>query len=125
MSVFKIKSWLMSVCTLSLLSCGILEEKTPVTIGEESCNQEASTNVLYTFVGRSNRIYFHTDQDKCGGKSTYCRERHLDEVTVQGNGSELLSIQEMVTANEDKVYLTYQALQVGEATISFNVVTTN
>ena len=125
MSVFKIKSWLMSVCTLSLLSCGILEEKTPVTIGEESCNQEASTNVLYTFVGRSNRIYFHTDQDKCGGKSTYCRERHLDEVTVQGNGSELLSIQEMVTVNEDKVYLTYQALQVGEATISFNVVTTN
>lgn len=122
--VFSVKGFVLISFVLSLVACESLVEKTPITIGFEDCSQEMDQYSLVTMVGNEDRIYIHADQPSCGGKTTVCQARSLEQVTVEAP-PEFVQFQEMVTVNRDLVYFPYQALQEGEERVSFNVSTTD
>ena len=119
-----VKAYMLISLILVLVGCESLVEKTPITIGFEDCSQELDQYSLVTTVGNEDRIYIHADQLSCGGKTTVCQARSLEQVTVEAP-TEFVQFQDMVTVNRDLVYFPYRALQEGEERISFNVSTTD
>ena len=105
-------------------ACNTLMEKTPITIGFEDCSVETDRYSIVTTMGHEDRIYVHANQGACGGKTTVCQERSIEQVTVEAP-TEFVVFQEMVTVNRDLVYFPYRVLQEGEETITFNVSTTD